>query len=143
MTATIEASDTMTAREIAKAINVGTRTRKFEMRDLEGFWVSGQFSTPRYARVLNSLMRSDCSDVTSRIRTVAMALYKSISTGRMNAVCSNLIQERYTPYQLCALVARIANECDETTIGGICDTWLGANIARLCGDRVEELNLRY
>jgi hypothetical protein len=143
MTATIETSETMTAREIAKAIGVGTRTRKFEMRDLEGYTVMGQYSDPRYARVLNSLGRSDCSDVTYRVRLVAIALYKSISTGRMNPVCSNLIKERYTPYQLCALVARIARECDETTIGGICDTWLSANIARLCGDRVEELNLHF
>lgn len=143
MTATIEASETMTAREIAKAVGVGTRTRKFEMRDREGYIVLGQYGVPRYARVLNSLMRSDCSDVTFRIRLVAMALYKSISTGRMNPVCSNLIQERYTPYQLCALVARIARECDETTIGGICDIWLSDNIANLVGSRVEELNLRY
>ncbi|MBN6054551.1 hypothetical protein JYK22_21595, partial [Nonomuraea sp. RK-328] len=143
MTVTIGTSETMTAREIAKAIGVGTRTRKFEMRDREGYTVMGQYGVPRYARVLNSLMRSDLTDATSRVRIVAMALYKSISTGRMNPVCSSLIQQRYTPYQLCALVARIAAECDETTIGGICDIWLSANIARLCGDRVEELNLRY
>jgi hypothetical protein len=143
MTATIEASESMTAREIAKAIRVGTRTRKYVMRDREGWEILGQYDTPRYARVLCSLMNSDLSDVTSRIRLVAMALHKSISTGRMNAVCSNLIQERYTPYQLCALVARIARDCDETTIGGICDIWLSANIASLCGSRVEELNLRF
>ncbi|WP_433520102.1 hypothetical protein ACQP2T_63920 (plasmid) [Nonomuraea sp. CA-143628] len=143
MTATIETSETMTAREIAKAIRVAPRTRKFVMKDREGWDILGQYDVPRYARVLCSLMRSDLSDVTSRIRLVAMALHKSISTGRMNAVCSNLIQERYTPYQLCALVAQIARDCDETTIGGICDTWLSANIVRLCGSRVEELNFRF
>ncbi|MET8864687.1 hypothetical protein ABZW11_17255 [Nonomuraea sp. NPDC004580] len=141
MPAMTEAHETMTAREIAKAIRVGTRTRRYVMQDREGWEILGQYDTPRYARVLNSLMRPDCSEVTFRIRIVAMALYKSISTGRINAVCSNLIKERYTPYQLCALVARIAAECDETTIGGICDVWLSDNISRLCGDRVKELNL--
>jgi hypothetical protein len=48
----------------------------------------------------------------------------------MNAESENRIA-MYTPYQMCALVARIARECPETTTGGICDTWLIANHAGL------------
>lgn len=130
MTATIEASETMTAREIAKAIGVAPRTRNYEMRDRDGYTILGTLSSPRYAKVLCSLSRSDISDVSFRVRIVAMALYKSISTGRMHPVASTRIQA-YTPYQICTLVARIARECPETTIGGICDVWIAENHASL------------
>lgn len=132
MTATIATSETMTAREIAKAIGVGTRTRDYVMKDREGFYVTGQAGTPGYVKVLSSLMRSDVSDVTFRIRLVAIALHKSISTGRMHPVSSTRIQA-YTPYQLCKLVARIASEYPEdlVTIGDVCDGWLKDNHASL------------
>ncbi|GIH95309.1 hypothetical protein ACFFMN_23395 [Planobispora siamensis] len=132
LTATVATAETMTAREIATAIGVGTRTRDYVMRDREGYTILGQYDTPRYARVLHSLGRSDCSDVTFRIRIVAIALHKSISTGRMHAVSSTRIQA-YTPYQLCKIVARIASEYphDLVTIGDVCDGWLKENHARL------------
>lgn len=134
MTPTIDTpawvTETMTAREIAKALGIGTRTRDYVMRDREGYTILGQYDTPRYARVLNSLGRSDISDVTYRIRIVAIALAKSIGTGRMHPVSSTRIQA-YTPHRLCALVARIARDCPETTIGGICDGWLKDNHADL------------
>ncbi|MEU8151737.1 hypothetical protein [Nonomuraea sp. NPDC048901] len=128
MTATIEASETMTAREIAKALGVGTRTRKFVLRDEYG--IELRDGSRRYAKVLAALSRSDMSDLPIRIHTVAYALRKCMVSGRMNAASENRIAD-YSPYQLCALVARIASECPETTIGGICDGWLLANHADL------------
>jgi hypothetical protein len=129
MTATIEASETMTAREIAKAIGVGTRTRKFVMRDQDGYVIYSD-GAPRYSMVLAALSRGDVSDIPTRLHTVAYALLKCVSTGRMNPGTSLRIQS-YTPYRLCALVARISRECPETTIGGICDVWLLDNHADL------------
>lgn len=129
-TTACETSENMTTRQIAKALRIGPRTRDYVMYDLEGYRILGQMEDPRYARVLNSLGRADISDVTFRIRLVAIALKKSIATGRMHPVSSTRIQA-YTAYQLCALVARIARECPETTIGGICDGWLAANHASL------------
>ncbi|MGS2645893.1 hypothetical protein [Streptosporangium sp. G12] len=126
MTATITAEN-MTAREIAKAIKIGTRTRKFSLTDEYGIAIS---EGRRYDHVLAALARSDKSNLTTRIHTVAYALRKCMVSGRMNAASENRIAT-YTPYQLCRLVARIAKECPETTIGGICDGWLIANHASL------------
>lgn len=133
-TATIETDETMTARQIAKALGVGTRTRHYAMRDLEGYGISGTIGLDSFTAVLSALSRSDCfacdSDMATRVHTVAYALLKCISTGRM--ICGTSLRvQAYSPYRLCALVARIARECDETTIGGICDGWLIENHASL------------
>jgi hypothetical protein len=130
MTATIETSETMTAREIAKAIRVGTRTRRFVFRDQYG--IDMRTGMRQYADVLAAIVRTDLHghDVPERITTVAYALRKCMVSGRMDARSENRIAD-YSPYQLCALVARIARECPETTIGGICDVWLLDNHASL------------
>jgi hypothetical protein len=120
MTATAEA--TYTAREIAAAAGIGPRTKKVVIRDEYGFNVSGQ--ARRYADVLAILCRPDLTpDLPDRIHTVAYALRKCMTSARMAAESENRIAA-YTPYQICAVVARVANECPETTIGGICDIWL-------------------
>lgn len=109
--------------DIARAAGIAPRTKRYVLRDEYGYAYDGG----RYEHVLCALMRSDKTDGLSfKVRTVAMALHKSISSARMNPVSSLRIQA-YTPYQLCALVARIANDCPETTIGGICDRWIAAN----------------
>jgi hypothetical protein len=123
VTAVTESTDLMTSRQIAAALGIGTRTRNYVMRDREGYTILGACGLPRYQLVLSALSRSDVSDVTTRVHTVAYALLKCVSTGRMHPVSSLRIQA-YTPYRLCMLVARIAAECPETTIGGICDVWL-------------------
>lgn len=111
------------AADVARAAGIAPRTKRYVLRDEYGFAYDGG----RYEHVLSALMRSDKTDGLSfKVRTVAMALHKSISSARMNPTSSLRIQA-YTPYQLCALVARIANECPETTIGGICDGWIAAN----------------
>jgi hypothetical protein len=117
------------AADIAKAAGIGPRTKKVVIKDELGFVISGE-GRP-YADVLAVLSRSDLSPTSdTRARTVAYALRKCMVSGRMDATSENRIA-CYTPYQLCALVARIANECPETTIGGICDGWLTANHASL------------
>lgn len=111
-------------RDIAKAIAVAPRTKKFVLRDEFGLAYDGR----RYTHVLGALANSDRSDLPGRVHTVAYALLKSMSTGRMNAVSASRIAD-YSPYRMCSLVARIANDCTETTIGGICDGWIAANHA--------------
>jgi hypothetical protein len=118
---------TTTARQVAKAINVGPRSKGYVLRDENGLAYEGN----RCSHVLSALGRSDITpDLSFKVHTVAFALNKSISSARMDPTSSLRIQA-YTAYQLCALVARIANECPETTIGGICDGWIHANHASL------------
>lgn len=120
---------TTTARTIAHAASIGPRTKTVTIRDAYGFVISGQGR--RYADVLAHLCRGDLTpNLDQRTHLVAYALRKCMTTGRMNATSENRIAA-YTPYQLCGVVARIVNTCPETTIGGICDTWLTANHADL------------
>lgn len=116
-----------TARQIAKAARIGTRTKSYKVADEYGFAFEGR----RYEHVLAALSRSDKTpELNQRIHTVAYALLKSMKSGRMNPTSMMRLAD-YTPYRLCALVARIASECPETTIGGICDEWLFLHHAEL------------
>jgi hypothetical protein len=111
-----------TAKDIARAAGIGPRTRKVTIRDEYGSVISGK--QRRYADVLAVLSRSDFTpDLSSRVHTVAYALRKCMTSARMPAESENRIAD-YSPYRLCALVARISRECPEETIGGICDNWL-------------------
>jgi hypothetical protein len=111
-----------TPRQVARAARIGPRTRKSAIR------VRVEYSGERdYAVILAYLCRSDLTpDLDARIHTVAYALRKCMVSGRMDATSENRIAT-YSPYRLCALIARIANECPETTIGGICDQWILAH----------------
>jgi hypothetical protein len=105
---------------IASAIKVAPRTRRFVLRDEDGFAYDGR----RAHLVLAALSRSDKSPaLTAEIHTVAYALYKSMTTARMSATVAMRICE-LSPYQVCGIVAKVASECPETTTGGICDDWL-------------------
>jgi hypothetical protein len=113
--------------DIARAAGIAPRTKRYVLRDEYGYPHDGA----RYEHVLCAIMRSDITEgLPMKVRTVAIALHKSISTARMPAVPSLRIKA-YTPYRLCALVARIANECPETTIGGICDRWIAQHHGEL------------
>jgi hypothetical protein len=112
-----------TAAQIAKAAGIAPATKRFTLRDEFGLAYEGR----QYTHVLGALSRSDRTpELSARVHTVAYALLKCMTSARMNAVSVNRLAV-YTPYRLCALVARIAAECPETTIGGICDTWLLRN----------------
>jgi hypothetical protein len=109
-----------TTKELAKALGIGPRTRKFTIQDEYGISIDAG----RTESVLATLSRTDKSEVPQRIHTVAYALLKSISTARMNPVTSLRLTLDTSAYQICAIVAKIANECPEQEIGGICDVWL-------------------
>lgn len=111
---------TVTGRQLAAAIGIGPRTKRFVLRDSDGIPYDGR----RAHLVLAALARSDRTpDLSADVHTVAYALHKSLTTARMNPAIANRVCE-LTPYQLCALVARVVRDCPETTTGGICDTWL-------------------
>jgi hypothetical protein len=116
--------DTTTA--IARAAHIGPRTRLFVLNTPDqGPITDGR----RYDLVLAALCRSDITPTLSaRTHTVAYALRKCMTSARMPATSVMRIAD-YSPYALCRLVAHIARECPETTIGGICDGWLMTNHA--------------
>jgi hypothetical protein len=110
----------ITTREVARSINVGPATRKFTLRDELGIAYRGH----QAHNVLAALSREDRSEgLSAEVRTVAYAVRKSAVTARMAPEVAWRLCEM-TPWQVCALVARVANECPETTTGGICDVWL-------------------
>lgn len=112
---------TYRAADLASAAGIGTRTKWFILREPDGYAYEDQ---GRFNNVTAALCRADITpDLDARVHTVAYALRKSVLTSRMNPVSALRIQT-YTPYQICKLVAQIANDCPETTTGGICDDWL-------------------
>jgi hypothetical protein len=119
---------TRTTRQIAQAIKVTPATRKFELRDEDGLCYDGF----RTELVLAALSRSDKSDLPGEIHTIAYAIRKSLVTARMDPVAASRIRA-LTPYQVCGIVAKVAAECDETTVGGICDGWLPKHQHELAG----------
>ncbi len=116
-----------TAKAVARAVGITPATRRFVLRDEYGLPYDGR----QYDLVLAALSRPDRTPtLDARLHTVAYALRKSMTSGRMPAASENRIAE-YSPYQLCALVARVANDCLETTVGGICDGWIAAHHVEL------------
>ncbi len=115
----------VTTKDIAKAAGIGPRTKHVTIRDEFGLDISRD--ARRYDTVLAILSRSDLTpNLDARTHRVAYALRKCMVSARMPAVSEMRIAD-YSPYRLCALVARIVAECPEDTIGGICDGWLMAN----------------
>lgn len=111
------------ARALARSLRIGPNSKRYVLRDNNGLSYDGR----QYEHVLAALGRSDITpDLSTRVHTVAYAIYKSATTGRMPVALATRLAER-SPYEICRLVARIANECPEHTIGGICDTWIPAN----------------
>lgn len=125
----------LTTREVAAAARVGTTTRRYKLRDPADEWWIERSETDTTWLVLTALGRHDMNRMEADARKnrcvlAAAALSKCIYTGRMDATTSLRIK-RYTPWQLCALVARIARDADEAQLGGICDIWLIRNHASL------------
>src|SRR5690349_1634361 len=98
--------------EIAKAAGITPRTKRFVLRDEYGSTYSGS----RSEHVLTALQRTDLVQLDHRTFTVACALRKCYVTGRMNVDLARRVREEKTPYQLCAMVAKIAElwEGDES-----------------------------
>lgn len=123
----------LTVREVAGAAGVGPRSKRVTAGDLEV--TAGLNRMPRTAAVLAVLGRTDLNRLLPgprqrRCALVAPALGKALDTGRLDPVAAARIRE-YTPYQVCRLVARIARESPETTVGGLCDDWICRHRDRL------------
>lgn len=117
----------MNAKQIAVAAGIAPRTKRFTLRDENGYAVDP--SMARHLQVLCALNRSDVTPgIATRERIIAMALLKAINTGRIDVHLLRRIREQYTPYQLCALVATISDRFQgEPTIGALADTWINRN----------------
>ena len=117
----------ITTAQVARSVGVGPRSKRFVLRDADGIGYDGG----RSELVLAALSRSDKSpDLPFEVHTVAYAVRKSLVTARMRAEYAMRLRAM-SPYRVCALVARVARECPETTTGGICDDWLSGHIGRL------------
>jgi hypothetical protein len=109
-----------TTSEIAKAAGITPRTKRFVLHDEYGFAYPGT----RTDHVLAALQRTDLVQLDRRTFTVACALRKCYVTGRMNVELARRVREQKTPYQLCAMVAKIAElwEGDESQgVGDLAD----------------------
>lgn len=110
----------MLTMEIAKAAGIAPSTKRFVLRDEYGLSYPGT----RTDHVLAALQRTDLVQLDRRTFTVACALHKCYTTGRMNVELARRVREQKTPYQLCAMVAKIAKlwQGDESEgVGNLAD----------------------
>lgn len=122
--------NTMNAKQIATAARISPRTKHYVMCDELG--LADDRYMPRHMQVMAALNRSDRTSIDFRERVVAMALVKSINTGRMNVNLARRVREDYTPYQICALVAKISAAYQgDPTIGDLADFWINAHAEQL------------
>lgn len=120
----------MTATQtIAKAAGIAPRTKKFVLTDEWDMPHDGNRNT----NVLAALCRSDKTpDLDWRTRTIANAVFKSLTTGRMNSALAVRILADYTPYQVCGVVAKISERFEgEPTIGELADFWINQHAEEL------------
>lgn len=121
----------ITTREIAQAASIGPRTKHFRLTDEYGLAYDGG----RTYHVLAALGRSDKTPaLDQRTRIVAAGMFKCFTTGRMNVHLARYLREDLTPYQLCGIVAKIANSYQGwPSIGDLADTWINQHAAGLAG----------
>jgi hypothetical protein len=119
---------TTTAKEIAQAAGIAPATKRFVLRDEFGLAYDGG----RSAHVLAALCRSDKTPALSAgVHTTAYAIWKCLTTARMNLELGRRIREDYSPYRICALVAQVANATPGAQIGELADFWINAHAAEL------------
>jgi hypothetical protein len=119
----------ITAAQIAQAAQIAPRTTTFVLRDHDGAAYPGN----RAEHVLAALQRGDRTpDLPAGARTAALGLYKCFTTGRMDVQLARRVREQYSPYQLCALVARIATDTGPAaTTGYLADDWINQHATDL------------
>lgn len=112
---------TPTAAQIARAAKITPRTTRFVLRDEYGLAYGGG----RTEHVLAALQNPDRTpELDQRTRICAIGLGKCFITGRMNVELARYVLEA-TPYQVCALLARIATLYPGfPTIGELADFWI-------------------
>lgn len=118
-----------TTKIVAQAVGIAPRTKKFVLTDQWDMPYAGNRNT----NVLAALCRSDKTpDLDRRTRTIANAVFKSLTTGRMNSSLAMRILVDYSPYQVCGVVAKISEKFEgEPTIGELADFWINAYAAEL------------
>lgn len=109
----------ITTVQVAKAAGISPRTKKFTLHDQDGIPYDGS----RSDLVLAALSRNDKTNLPVEVHTVAYAIRKSMVTARMRPELATRIGG-YTPYQVCALVARVTQAHPEPCIGLLADDWL-------------------
>jgi hypothetical protein len=121
----------MKTSEVAKAAGIAPRTKRYVARDAQGYVLNSY--APPHEQVFAVLGRYDITpSIDDRVRVAVLALEKSINTGRMNVHLAGRVRGQYTPYQLCALVSRVASESGEAaTIGYLADQWINEHAADL------------
>jgi hypothetical protein len=118
----------ITARTIAASAGIAPRTKRFILRDEYDLAYDGG----RTEHVLAALSRSDKTPgLGQHTRKVAYSIYKCLTTGRMNPTLSLRIQG-YSPYRVCALVAKVASTTEESIqIGELADDWINQHADQL------------
>lgn len=118
----------ITAKQIAQAAGIAPRTKRFVLRDENGYPYDGY----RSSHVLAALGRSDKSPgLPADVHKTAYALWKSLNTARMNLELARRVREDYSPYRLCVLVAQVYNANPGASVGELADFWINAHAAEL------------
>lgn len=122
------------AKTIAQAVGIAPRTKRFTALDSEGYPVFFTGEAERWEHVVSAvrMARTDRGVVTMRVYLIAVALHKAMTTGRMNVNLARRVREQYSPYQVCALIAKTdALYEGEPTIGELADFWFNQHADRL------------
>jgi hypothetical protein len=126
-------SATFTARQIAETVNIAPRTKRFEAIGADGLPVFMIGEAERWEHVISAirLARTERSLLDVRTYTIACAVWKWINTGRANPTAAMKVRAR-SPYQVCALVARISELFEgDVTVGELADFWLNRHAEEL------------
>lgn len=119
---------TVTARQIGNVAGIAPRTKRFVLRDEYGIPYDGS----RSSHVLGALSRSDKTPgLSADVHRVAYAVNKCFSTARMNVQLAQRIREQYSPYQICALVAKVHNANPDANVGELADFWINQHADEL------------
>ena len=130
MTAT---QTTITAREIAAVVGIAPRTKRFEAIGNDGLPVFLIGEAERWEHVISAirLARTERQALDMRTYIIACAVSKWINTARANPTAAMKVRAK-TPYQVCAMVARISELFEgDVTIGELADFWLNEHAEEL------------
>jgi hypothetical protein len=124
---------TVKTQDIAKAVCIAPRTKRFEAIGVDGLPVFMIGEAERWEHVISAirLARTERRELDMRTYIVALAITKWINTGRANPTAATKVRAR-SPYQVCALVARISELFEgEPTVGELADFWINEHAEEL------------
>lgn len=123
----------LTARQIASTVGIAPRTKRFEAVGADGLPVFMTGEAERWEHVISAirLARTERRELDTRTYTIACAIWKWINTGRANPTAAMKVRAR-SPYQVCALVARISELFEgDVTVGELADFWINEHAEEL------------